>query len=232
MQYLHGEKKKVVHLSPSARHKGRYVTTPPSLFLSCSLSFSTVEENEWNFSLKHTHTHTQRREGERTPWLHHCTGKEHPKQAHPNLTSPHTCMYTHTYTSKHIHKLPARKHTGRRAHKHVALQIVFSQPFIWQHARWLECFIFPCVWNWAAVQADTQREREIHTVRDRGRERERKKEGEREREKWEWWGRGRVGRCGGVGCTERMRAAEREGERRSGRKTRREVPRPVTTSSL
>lgn len=108
-----------------------------------------------------SHTHTRR-----APWLHHYTEKEHPKQAHPNLTSQHT--YTHKYTSKHIHKLHAHKHRHTQTR---CPSNSFSQPFIWLHARWLECFIFPCVWNWAAVQADTQREREREAQRDRGRER-------------------------------------------------------------
>lgn len=173
------------------------------LFLSCNLSFLHQQtEIQERLPLPDTHTHMHI-----APWLHHYTGKEHPKQAHPNLTTRPAYKHTHiqgqTYTQPPCTRTRAHRHTHTGAHTqthtHRRTQTrcpsnSFSQPFIWLHAQRLECFIFPCVWNWAAVQTDTQREKE--SERERHREREK---GESGRKEW--------------GATKRMRAAEREGRR-------------------
>lgn len=121
------------------------------------------------------------------PWLYHYTRKEHPTKAHPNLTTQCTCTHTHMlkHTQTHKNMLPFKQ---------------FFAAFYWQHAQWLERFIFPCVWNWAAVQADTQRKRE--------------RLGERETARgWRGYWENESSREGG--------------KKRTNRKTRRELPRPV-----
>lgn len=88
---------------------------------SCSLSPFLLLNKLRVELLPHTHTHINTH---RAPWLHHYSGKEHPKQAHPNLTTrAHMHTQTHTYTGANIYT--NSMHTCTDAHKHAALQIVF-----------------------------------------------------------------------------------------------------------
>lgn len=105
-----------------SRHTGgRYATTPLSLFLPCSFSFfHWREENEWNFSRKHTknlRAEGEGREDAGTPWLlHHYTGKEHPKQACPDLARTYARTHTSVGAAKHIHEKSCRAQTQGDAH--------------------------------------------------------------------------------------------------------------------
>ena len=120
----------------------------------------------------HTHTHTHTQHPGCTIILGKNTLNRHTQISQASSTHIPTYTPANIYTNSMHAKTDT--HTQTRCPSNS-----FSQPFIWLHAQWLECFIFPCVWNWAAVQADTQRERE----RERHRETEGKRERERERER-------------------------------------------------
>lgn len=117
-----------------SRHtRGRYATTPLSFFLPCSFSFPLAKRKRVEL-LEKTHKES-RVKGKRgwgewgasledagTPWLlHHYTGNEHPKQARPDLASPHA--RTQAYERQNIQT--KKKLQGGRARKHAALQVVF-----------------------------------------------------------------------------------------------------------